>query len=69
MGAQRIREAEETGAAAIVTPCQTCCMGLANGVKEIGSPLRVMHLNEVLARAVCPDVTPERVAAALATGS
>ena len=66
MGAQRIREAEATGAAAVVTPCQTCCIGLANGVKESGSPLRVTHLNEVLARAVCPDVTPARVAAALA---
>ncbi|HEY6000105.1 MAG TPA: (Fe-S)-binding protein [bacterium] len=68
MGAHRIREAEATGASAIVTPCQTCCIGLANGVKETGSPLRVMHLNEVLARAVCPEITPEKVAAALAAG-
>jgi heterodisulfide reductase subunit D len=66
MAAHRIREAEETGAAAVVTPCQTCCMGLMNGVKETGSSLKVLHLNELLAQAVCPDVTPERVAAALA---
>jgi len=66
MAAHRVREAEETGAEAIATPCQTCCIGLANGVKETGSELRVMHLNELLARAVCPELTPERVAAALA---
>jgi heterodisulfide reductase subunit D len=66
MAAQRIREAEETGAEAIVTPCQTCCIGLANGVKEIGSGLRVLHLNDVLARAICPEVTSEKVTAALA---
>jgi heterodisulfide reductase subunit D len=68
MGAQRVREAEATGAAAVVTPCQTCCIGLLNGVKEAGSPLRVLHLNEVLGRAVCPEVTPAAVAAALAAG-
>jgi heterodisulfide reductase subunit D len=66
MGAQRIREAEAQGAAAIVTPCQTCCIGLANGVRERASALQVMHLNEVLARAVCPQITPQKVAAALA---
>jgi heterodisulfide reductase subunit D len=66
MAAHRVREAEATGTEAIVTPCQTCCIGLANGVKETGSELRVMHLNELLARAVCPELTPEQVAAALA---
>jgi heterodisulfide reductase subunit D len=66
MAAQRIREAEETGAEAIVTPCQTCCIGLANGVKAAGSGLRVLHLNDVLAAAVCPEVGSGRVTAALA---
>ena len=66
MGAQRIREAEGTGAEAIVTPCQTCCIGLANGVAETGSGLRVLHLNEVVARAVCPEITAEKVTAAIA---
>jgi len=67
MAAQRIREAEATGAQAIVTPCQTCCIGLGNGVKEAGSALRVLHLNDVLARAVCPEVTSENVLAGFAT--
>jgi heterodisulfide reductase subunit D len=57
MAAQRIREAEETGAQAIVTPCQTCCLGLMNGVKETGSSVKVLHLNEVVAAAVCPEVS------------
>ena len=57
MAAQRIREAEETGAQAIVTPCQTCCLGLMNGVKETGSSVKVLHLNDVVAAAVCPEVS------------
>ncbi len=64
MAAQRIREAEETGAQAIVTPCQTCCLGLMNGVKETGSSVKVLHLNDVVAAAVCPEVSADRVAAA-----
>ena len=68
MAAQRIREAEETGAQAIVTPCQTCCLGLINGVKETGSRIRVLHLNDVVAAAVCPEVSAEKVAAAFAAG-
>jgi heterodisulfide reductase subunit D len=57
MAAERIREAQATGAQAIVTPCQTCCLGLANGVKETGSAIRVLHLNDVVAAAVCPAVS------------
>jgi len=66
MAAQRIREAEETGAQAIVTPCQTCCLGLMNGVKETGSSLKVLHLNDVVAAAVCPEVSADHVAAVFA---
>jgi heterodisulfide reductase subunit D len=66
MGAHRIREAEATGAEAVVTPCQTCCIGLANGVAETGSQLAVLHLNELLARSVFPEVTRDRVISALA---
>jgi len=68
MAAQRIREAEETGAQAIVTPCQTCCLGLMNGVKETGSSVRVLHLNDVVAAAVCPEVSADKVAAVFAAG-
>ena len=61
MAAQRIREAEETGAQAIVTPCQTCCLGLMNGVKETGSRVRVLHLNDVVAAAVCPEISADKL--------
>ncbi|HXX58970.1 MAG TPA: (Fe-S)-binding protein [Thermodesulfovibrionales bacterium] len=64
MGAERIREAEATGAEAIVTPCQTCSMGLIHGVAEAGSRMKVYHLNEVLLRSVRPDITAEKVQAA-----
>ncbi len=57
IAAARIREAEATGVQAIVTPCQTCCLGLINGVKETGSDIRVLHLNDVVAAAVCPEVS------------
>jgi len=60
MVAQRIREAEETGVQAIVTPCQTCCIGPMNGVKEAGSSIRVLHLNDVVTAAVRPDASSIR---------
>jgi heterodisulfide reductase subunit D len=57
MGAARIREAESAGAQAIVTPCQTCCLGLLHGVEKAASEMKVHHLNEILIRSVCPDVS------------
>lgn len=61
MGAARIREAESVGAQAVVTPCQTCYLGLLHGVEEAGSSLPVLHLNDVLARSICPEVSREAV--------
>jgi len=61
MSAGRIREAEETGADAVVTPCQTCAMGLQHAADEISSPVKVYHSNEILIRSVCPDVSREAV--------
>jgi Fe-S oxidoreductase len=61
MGAERIREAESTGAEAIVTPCQTCSLGLMYGVDEAGSGMKVYHLNEIIVRSVCPEVTCEEI--------
>lgn len=66
MAAARVREAEATGADAIVTPCQTCYLGLLNGVKEAGSGVKIFHLNELLVRSICPEVTHESVKIALA---
>ncbi|HSB51895.1 MAG TPA: (Fe-S)-binding protein [Dissulfurispiraceae bacterium] len=66
MSAARILEAASTGAEAIVTPCQTCTLGLLSGVEETGSHLEVLHLNEVLVRSVCPEVRQESIMAAFA---
>jgi len=66
MAAARVREAEATGVEAIVTPCQTCLQGLLNGKKEASSAMEVLHLNEVLVRSICPEVTHEAVEAELA---
>jgi heterodisulfide reductase subunit D len=66
MAAARIREAEATGAEAIVTPCQTCYQGLLNGLTETVSNMKVYHLNELLVQSICPEVAHAKVAAALA---
>jgi heterodisulfide reductase subunit D len=66
MAAARIREAETTGAAGIVTPCQTCYLGLLNGLEETASAMKVYHLNELLVRSICPEASHEAVATALA---
>jgi Fe-S oxidoreductase len=61
MSASRIKEAETTGAEAVVTPCQTCLMGLTIGAAETGSSLGLFHLSEMLARSLCPDITFETI--------
>jgi heterodisulfide reductase subunit D len=66
MSASRIKEAETTGAEAVVTPCQTCLMGLTAGAAIASSSLQTFHLNEVLMRSLCPDITAENIVAALA---
>lgn len=69
MAEARIREAEATGAQEIVTPCQTCYLGLLNGLGERASGLAVHHLNELLVRSVCPEVTHRAIEDALALQS
>jgi heterodisulfide reductase subunit D len=64
MGAARIREAESSGAEAIVTPCQTCCLGLLHGVEKAASAMKVNHLNEILIRSVCPEASAAAIKAA-----
>jgi heterodisulfide reductase subunit D len=64
MGASRISEAESTGAQAIVTPCQTCCLGLLHGLEKGASAMKVCHLNEILIRSVCPEVSAAAIKAA-----
>ncbi len=61
MSAKRIREAESTGAQAIVTPCQTCYLGLIQGLKETGSAIEIHHLNELLIRSICPEASRDKI--------
>ncbi len=61
MSASRIREAEAVGAEAVVTPCQTCLMGLTTGAAAADSSLGLFHLNEMLVRSICPDITTETI--------
>jgi Fe-S oxidoreductase len=68
MSAARIRQAEEAGAEAVVTPCQTCQMGLTIGAEAISSGMKVYHINEVLVRSICPDAAREHIEQALARG-
>jgi Fe-S oxidoreductase len=65
MSASRIKEAEASGAEAVVTPCQTCLIGLTWGVDAASSALRAFHLNELIMRSVCPDISAENIIAAL----
>ncbi|HYQ48607.1 MAG TPA: (Fe-S)-binding protein, partial [Thermodesulfovibrionales bacterium] len=65
MSKSRIKEAEAAGAETVVTPCQTCLMGLTSGVEAASSPLRAFHLNELIMRSVCPDITAENIIAAI----
>jgi Fe-S oxidoreductase len=66
MSARRIQEAEKTGAGTIVTPCQTCYLGLMHGLEESGSAIEVHHLNELLARSIRPEVSREAIIKAFA---
>jgi Fe-S oxidoreductase len=49
---ERINEAEETGAAAIVTACPWCIKNFSEGIKENGSSLKVYDIIELLVKAI-----------------
>ena len=68
MSAARVRQAEETGADAIVTPCQTCQMGLTTGAEAISSDMKVYHITEVLVRSICPEAGREHIERAFGGG-
>jgi Fe-S oxidoreductase len=69
MSASRIKEAEAVGAEAVVTPCQTCLMGLTTGAAAANSSLGLFHLNEMLLRSLCPDIAAETIAMELEEGN
>ncbi|AIZ57268.1 CoB--CoM heterodisulfide reductase iron-sulfur subunit D [Candidatus Methanoplasma termitum] len=60
IAAERIRDAEETGAEILVTCCPFCVVNLSQGAKQIGSKIKVMDLMEILLKVTAPpEAKPE----------
>lgn len=49
---RRIKDAEETGAEYLTTPCPTCFSGLSGGAANAGSNLKVEHMAQLVARSM-----------------
>ncbi|MCL1978676.1 MAG: heterodisulfide reductase-related iron-sulfur binding cluster [Methanomassiliicoccaceae archaeon] len=58
IAAERIRDAEETGAEILVTCCPFCVVNLTQGAKQIDSKIKVMDLSEVLLKVTAPVEKP-----------
>ena len=58
IAAERIRDAEETGAEILVTCCPFCVVNLTQGAKQIGSKIKIMDLSEVLLKVTAPVEKP-----------
>ncbi|MDR2699116.1 MAG: (Fe-S)-binding protein [Candidatus Methanoplasma sp.] len=58
IAAERIRDAEETGAEVLVTCCPFCVVNLTQGAKQVGSKIKVMDLSEVLLKVSAPVEKP-----------
>ncbi|MDR3075563.1 MAG: 4Fe-4S dicluster domain-containing protein [Candidatus Methanoplasma sp.] len=54
IAAERVRDAEETGAEILVTCCPFCVVNLTQGAKQIGSKIKIMDLSEVLLKVTAP---------------
>lgn len=57
VAAERVRDAEETGAEIIVTCCPFCVTNLSQGAKKINSKIKVMDLSDILLKVTEP-ITP-----------
>jgi Fe-S oxidoreductase len=62
IAAERIRDAEETGAEILVTCCPFCVVNLTEGAKQIGSKIKIMDLSEVLLKVTAPVEKPAETA-------
>ncbi len=59
IAAERIRDAEETGAEVLITCCPFCVLNLSAGAKKIGSKMKIMDLSQVLLQVTAPkEETP-----------
>ena len=54
VAAERIRDAEATGAEILITCCPFCVLNLTQGAKKIGSKIKVMDLSQVLLEVTAP---------------
>jgi glycolate oxidase iron-sulfur subunit len=50
--ARKMNNIRATGAAIVVTPCPACVMQLRYGAVKFGVPVEVIHLSEMLRRAL-----------------
>ena len=62
IAAERVKDAEETGAEILVTCCPFCVVNLTAGAKQINSKIKVMDLSEILLKVTAPaeDKPPEK---------
>ncbi|MCL2509905.1 MAG: (Fe-S)-binding protein, partial [Methanomassiliicoccaceae archaeon] len=58
IAAERIRDAEETGAEILVTCCPFCVVNLTQGAKQINSKIKIMDLSEILLKVTAPVEKP-----------
>jgi Fe-S oxidoreductase len=49
---ERVKEAEDTGAEAIVTACPWCERNFTGAIKENGSKIKIYDVTELLAKAI-----------------
>ena len=52
MNKKRLKEAEETGAKTVVSACPLCKVNLTKAAKEMGSPLNVIDINELIIKTI-----------------
>ncbi len=54
IAAERIKDAESTGAEVLVTSCPFCVLNLSAGAKKIGSKMKIMDISQVLLQVTAP---------------
>ena len=59
IAADRIRDAEATGADVLITCCPFCVLNLTQGAKKIGSSIKVLDLAQVLLEVTAPKEAPK----------
>jgi heterodisulfide reductase subunit D len=58
IAAERVKEAESTGAEILVTACPFCVLNLQAGAKKIGSKIKILDISQLLLEATDPAAAP-----------